>query len=138
MVESRLVSAFHHAECDTGGWPATGCDAGYYAAEYTVCACARPKPESVHVKWCAKNAYAGTNTYLITPPTDWNFATRNTPLPAILVDTGDDREDYAPFLEAVLRGNLNKGDASEAQPVVIVITDMYVCSLMQYYDPLAS
>lgn len=71
--------------------------------------------------------YLGTNTYLITPPCDWNWPARTKPLPAILVDTGDDRDDYALFLEAVLRGNLTKEEADDTQPVCIVITDMYVC-----------
>lgn len=43
------------------------------------------------------------------------------------MDTGDDRDDYALFLEAVLRGNLTKEEADDTQPVCIVITDMYVC-----------
>lgn len=47
----------------------------------------------------------------------------------MLVDTGDARDDYAPFLEAVLRGNLRREDAQDTQPVCIGITDMYVaCS----------
>lgn len=44
----------------------------------------------------------------------------------MLVDTGDARDDYVPFLEAVLRGNLRKEDADQSQPVCIAITDMYV------------
>lgn len=70
-------------------------------------------------------SHAGTNTYLLMPPSDWNFEDRNTLLPAMLVDTGDAREDYAPILEQVLRGNLSMQDDAHA-PVRIGITDMYV------------
>lgn len=72
----------------------------------------------------------GTNTYLIMPPCDWNFDDRNTLLPAVLVDTGDAKEEYAPILECVLRGHLCVSD--EALPVRIAITDMYVVTVFQF------
>ena len=73
--------------------------------------------------WIATDAI-GTNTYLITPPTDRVWATRRTLLPAILVDTGDVNEKYTPFLEAALRGGKVRSDCSPAQPVRITITDI--------------
>ncbi|WFD32377.1 hypothetical protein MSPP1_003422 [Malassezia sp. CBS 17886] len=66
----------------------------------------------------------GTNTYLLTPPCDWNWPARSQPLPAILVDTGDVREDYAEFLECVLRGGLIKTPGALQERVQIVITDI--------------
>lgn len=64
----------------------------------------------------------GTNTYLIMPPCHWNFEDRDSLLPAILVDTGDAKEEYAPLLECVLRGHLFECD--DKQPVYISITDI--------------
>ena len=64
----------------------------------------------------------GTNTYLITPPSYWNLDERQSLLPAILVDTGDARDDYAPILECVLRGHLHVSE--DKQPVSLAITDI--------------
>lgn len=59
------------------------------------------------------------------PPCDWNFDERSTLVPAMLVDAGDDKPEYIPFLELALRGNLCVEYADHA-PVRIGITDMYV------------
>ena len=64
----------------------------------------------------------GTNTYLITPPSYWNLDERQSLLPAILVDTSDARDDYAPILECVLRGHLHVSE--DKQPVSLAITEI--------------
>ncbi|WFD22424.1 hypothetical protein MEQU1_001094 [Malassezia equina] len=82
-------------------------------------------PSSFTLQGMSVVLIAGTNTYLIMPPCDWNFEDRTTLLPAMLVDTGDAIEDYVPYLEQVLRGNLSMLDEGNG-PVRIALTDMYV------------
>ncbi|CCU97606.1 unnamed protein product [Malassezia sympodialis ATCC 42132] len=79
--------------------------------------------ELLHTPRHVGSADPGTNTYLIMPPCDWNFEDRETLLPVMLVDTGDAREDYVPFLEQVLRGNLSMLDEGNG-PVRLALTDM--------------
>lgn len=82
-------------------------------------------PSAFTLQGACGGADLGTNTYLVMPPCDWNFDDRSTLLPAILIDTGDAREDYVPYLEQVLRGNLSMLDEGNG-PVRLALTDMCV------------
>jgi len=108
---SRQQQAGSYGQCD--------------APKSADCAYLGTESELLHTPRHVGSADPGTNTYLIMPPCDWNFEDRETLLPVMLVDTGDAREDYVPFLEQVLRGNLSMLDEGNG-PVRLALTDMCV------------
>ncbi|WFD35035.1 hypothetical protein MCUN1_001881 [Malassezia cuniculi] len=66
----------------------------------------------------------GTNTYLITPPTNCVWQARRSLLPGVLVDAGDLNENYIPHLETALRGGTVRTDEALKQPIRMTISDI--------------